>query len=175
MQKGLVHIYCGEGKGKTTAAVGLSTRAAGSGLKVLFVQFLKDGRSGELRTLATVPGVTILKGVPVRGFLREQDHETVARTAREHLTRFEDAVRLVSDGSFDLVVFDEAMAAISLGLLPLDEVADFLDRRPAGLEVVLTGRDPARALLDRADYISEIRCVRHPYQKGIEARRGIEW
>jgi cob(I)alamin adenosyltransferase len=175
MEKGLVHIYCGDGKGKTTAAVGLCTRAAGSGRKVLFVQFLKDGRSGELKTLAGIPGVEILAGVPVDGFLRDKDSVAVHDTAEEHRHRFEEAVRLASFGTFDILVFDEAMAAVNLDLLPVEALCAFLDGRPAGLEVVLTGREPPQALLDRADYISRIECVRHPYQKGIAARRGIEW
>ena len=175
MENGLVHIYCGDGKGKTTAAVGLCTRAAGSGRKVLFVQFLKDGRSGELNTLARVPGVRILHGTPMCGFVREKDECARQQAAAEHRARFENAVRQVSDGSYDILVFDEAMAALNLGLLSLDAMTAFLDARPVGLEVVLTGREPPVELLDRADYISEIRCVRHPYQKGIEARRGIEW
>jgi cob(I)alamin adenosyltransferase len=175
MEKGLVHIYCGDGKGKTTAAVGLCTRAAGSGRKVLFVQFLKDGRSGELKTLARIPGVEILAGVPVNGFLRDKDAVARRSTAAEHQARFEDAVRLVSHGTYDILVLDEAMAAVNLSLVPLEAITAFLDTRPAGLEVVLTGREPPQELLDRADYISRIECVRHPYQKGIAARRGIEW
>lgn len=175
LDRGLVHIYCGDGKGKTTAAVGLSTRAAGSGLRVLFVQFLKDGRSGELRTLATVPGVAILAGVPVKGFLREKEEDARGRIADEHRARFAEAVREASSGAFDLLVLDEAMAAVDLGLLPLDAVCAFLDSKPPTLEVVLTGREPSPALLERADYISQIQCVRHPYQKGIQARKGIEW
>ena len=175
MEKGLVHIYCGDGKGKTTASVGLCTRAAGSGRKVLFVQFLKDGRSGELKTLSQIPGVEILAGVPVNGFLRDKDAVAQRNTAAEHQARFEEAVRLVSQSTYDILVLDEAMAAVNLGLLPLAAVTAFLDTRPAGLEVVLTGREPPQQLLDRADYISRIECVRHPYQKGIAARRGIEW
>ncbi len=175
LDKGLVHIYCGEGKGKTTASVGLSARAAGSGLRVLFVQFLKDGRSGELKTLASVPGVTILSGVPVKGFLREKEADARRRIADEHRARFEEAVREASTGAYDLLVLDEASAAVDLGLIPLDEACAFLDARPAGLEVVLTGREPPEPLLARADYISRIECVRHPYQTGIQARKGIEW
>ena len=175
MEKGLVHIYHGNGKGKTTAAVGLCTRAAGSGLQVLFVQFLKDGTSGELRTLRGMHGVRILKGAPVEGFLKDKEHDVRAATGLEHRARFAEARRMVEEGAFDLVVFDEAMATMNLGLLPVETMTDFLDHRPVGLEVVLTGRRPPKAILDRADYISEIRCVRHPYQKGIDARKGIEW
>lgn len=175
MDRGCVQVYCGNGKGKTTAAVGLCVRAAGQGLRVLFLQFMKDGTSGELRGLAHLPGVTVLDGPLVAGFPGLEDQAPSDGLAERHRLRFREAVRRVSGGEFDLLVLDEANGAMHQGLLPAEEVAAFLDARPKGLEVVLTGRHPPAAILDRADYVSEIRCRKHPYREGQAARRGIEW
>lgn len=172
---GLIHLYCGAGKGKTTASIGLITRAAGHGRRVLLVQFLKDGHSGEIESLHLLPGVRILAGQVTTKFTYQMDGEEKTATRTLHEIFFHQAVEDARAGSIDLLVLDEVLGAINTGLLPHEEVLDFLRTKPSGLEVVLTGRDPTSQLLALADYISEIQCIRHPYQRGISAREGIEF
>ena len=171
--KGLVHIYCGDGKGKTTAAMGLAVRAAGNGLKVLILQFLKNGRTGELESLAKLDHVTVIRGKGGMKFvcnMNEREKDEALRIHTENLNKVMEQAE-----NYDLLILDEAMGACSCGLLNKDLLCRFLDGKPDGLEVVMTGRDPAQEFLDRADYISEIKKIRHPYDKDVPARKGIEF
>lgn len=173
MESGMVHIYCGDGKGKTSAAVGLAARAAGAGLSVLFAQFLKTGDSAELVALERVGGVDV--ALPARSFgfvwtlsdaQKDQMREVYAGFWRELMERA---------SGYDVLVADELLDAINLGLVDLAEAVAWLRGRRAGLEVVLTGRDPAPELVELADYVSEVRKVKHPFDRGVAARRGIEY
>ncbi len=174
-QPGLIHIYCGDGKGKTTAAMGLILRAAGHGRRILLLQFLKNGKSGELEPLRQLPGVRVISGKPGTHFTIAMDSEEKNETLALHCRNLAEAVRSARAGELDLLVLDEAMGAIQTGLLPEADVLEFLRTKPETLEVVLTGRNPSDELLALADYISEIRCIRHPWQRGIAAREGIEY
>lgn len=173
MEKGRVHLYIGNGKGKTTAAVGLCVRAAGRGLPVVFCQFLKDGQSGECACLRSIPGVTVVEGEPITGFYPFMAAEEQKRVSESERSRFYDAARLCKNAR--LLVLDEAVGAMKLGVLLAETVLDFLKNRPEALEVVLTGREPDERLVAMADYISDIRCIRHPFEKGMPAREGIEF
>ena len=171
---GLIHIYHGDGKGKTTCAMGLALRCAAQGQPVVIAQFLKDGTSGECRMLARLDNVTLLAANPSGKFTfamndaeKQQTRDALART-------FQAAVDFAKREQARMLVLDEVCGAISTGMLPEQAVLDFLDHKPDGLEVVLTGRNPSDALQSRADYISEICKRRHPYDKGIAAREGIE-
>ena len=172
---GLIHLYCGGGKGKTTAAVGLTVRCAGRGNKVVFAQFLKDGTSGECRVLAKLPDVTVMAANPVGKFsFRMTDAEK--RETADALTRtFDAATGFAVREHARLLVLDEVCAAVSAGLLDENVLLAFLREKPVGLEVLLTGRDPSEEIRKLADYISEVRMLRHPYEKGVPAREGIEW
>ena len=172
MARGLVHIYCGDGKGKTTASIGLSLRAAGAGLRVLYVQFFKDGSSSEFRLLEQA-GVTFLRPAKKFGFYR-----TLTPQQREEARAFytetcRNAAALA--GAFELMEQEEARSACRTGVVPEEEVLAFLQSRPERLEVVLTGRDPSQALFDAADYVTEMCKRKHPFDRGIPARRGIEF
>lgn len=170
--KGLIHIYCGDGKGKTTAAMGLVVRAAGNGLKVLILQFLKNGKTGELTSFEKLEHVTVIRGKGGMKFTCHMNEEEKAETLRVHT---ENLLKVIEQAeNYDLVILDEAVGACGCGLLDKQMLLQFLDNKPEKLEVVLTGRNPAQELLDRADYISEIKKIRHPYDKGILARKGIE-
>lgn len=170
---GLVHLYCGDGKGKTTAAMGLALRCAGRGKGVVVAQMLKNGMSGECMGLSKL-GVTVLAANPHNKFscqmTEQEQHETAGALARTFQAACEYAVRT----NARILVIDEVCAAISCGLLDEQAVLDFLDQKPQGLEVVLTGRDPSQRLRDRADYISEVVKRRHPFDRGIMAREDIE-
>lgn len=169
----MIQIYCGEGKGKTTAAVGLSVRAAGRGRRVVFAQFLKGADSGERRVLETLPTVTLLELPDAVKFTFAMDAEERAQAQAEQGERFRQAVAL--GRAADLLVLDELCAALNADMVPLEEVLAFLDGRPQDLEVVITGRNPPPALVERADYITEMRKIRHPYEQGVGARKGIEF
>ena len=173
MQSGLLHIYHGGGKGKTTAAAGLCLRAAGHGLSVGFAQFLKDGSSGECTALKALPGVTVFNALPQVPFTFSMTPEE-RETARDF---YASLLRLCEKAAdrLDLLVLDEVLDAVHTGILPEESLSAFVKRRPAGLELVLTGREPSPALLELADYVTEMRAIRHPFQHGQAARLGVEW
>ena len=167
----MLHLYCGNGKGKTTAAMGLALRAAGRGKRVVIAQFLKGANSGERFALAQLPQVTLLPVPDAVKFSFRMTEEERRAEAR----RYQDLLELIrqeAPGCF-LLVLDEACAAVNTGLLPLEDLLSCLD----GLEceVVLTGRDPAPKLVERSDYITSMEAVRHPFEQGISARKGIEF
>ncbi len=173
--KGLVHIYTGDGKGKTTAAVGLGVRACGCGLKVLMVQFLKGSGSGELSALKKLePGFSVYRSEQVHKFTWQMDEaeKTVISERQRELLDY--AASQMSANNFDLVILDEIMAVIREGMIRTDEVADLVRNRPEGVELVLTGRNAPKELVDLADYVSEITKVKHPMDKGAPPRKGIE-
>ena len=174
----LVHIYCGDGKGKTSAAVGMAVRAAGRGLKVVMVRFLKSDDSGEVAVLGHIPGITVIPCERTFGFVSAMDRETREQAARWNLEQFFRAVELADARLLNISlkqILDENMAAMTYGMVPEERVLEFLEARPGGLEVVLTGRSPSERILGAADYVSEIQKVRHPYDRGILARKGIEY
>lgn len=214
----MIEIYCGDGKGKTTAAVGLALRAAGNGIPVLFIQFMKDGSSGEIKMLASLSGVTVCYPRPFYGFtsvMNEQQKEEMrvqyqgflgmaaqvigkqknAQEENAHLRKAvqaQEAVRtqeyvqtqvdisqmqkdLPEDRKISLVVvLDEVIHACNKNLLKEEALLKLLEECPDNTELILTGRNPSKRLLEKADYISEIEKRRHPFDKGIPARKGIE-
>ncbi|ALB47406.1 MULTISPECIES: cob(I)yrinic acid a,c-diamide adenosyltransferase [Clostridium] len=175
MELGLIHIYCGDGKGKTTAAMGLGMRAVGRQKKVLLTQFLKDNETGELNSIEKLGNdFEVFKGAPVKKFFKFMSEEEQRETKREHEERFSKVTKKAVEENFDLLILDEIIASTNLDLIPLSEVVNFLEKKPKGLEVVLTGRNPNEKLVELADYVSEIKAVKHPYEKGIGSRIGIE-
>ncbi|UYZ36452.1 cob(I)yrinic acid a,c-diamide adenosyltransferase [Clostridium beijerinckii] len=175
MELGLIHIYCGDGKGKTTAAMGLGMRAVGRQKKVLLTQFLKDNETGELNSIDRLGNdFEVFKGAPVKNFFKFMSEEEQIDTKREHEERFFKVTKKAAEENFDLLILDEVIASTNLDLIPLSEVINFLENKPKGLEVVLTGRNPNEKLVELADYVSEIKAVKHPYEKGIGSRIGIE-
>ena len=192
---GCVHIYCGDGKGKTTAAVGLAVRMQGCGGYVIAARFLKTDESGEVGALKSLPGIELLPCDRSFGFTwqmtdaqREEASgyygamfERARERALEFCDRLEEKEREEKKNAVPdrdcraLLILDEIFAACSGGFVQEKKVVDFLRKRPHNLEVVMTGRNPSEELLGEADYISEIVCRRHPFEKGMTARRGIEY
>lgn len=171
----MIHLYCGDGKGKTTCAFGLALRAAGRDMGVVVAQFLKTEDSGERLALQALPQVTLLplpQRLPFLFQMTPQERRDAGDFACRLLAQAEERARA---GACGMVVLDECCAAVTAGLLPLEDVTAFLDRWGDSLEVVLTGRDPHPDLLARADYITEMRKLAHPYDHGVPARKGIEW
>ena len=174
-RQGLLHIYCGDGKGKTSAAVGMAVRAAGCGMKVLVIRFLKTENSGEVEVLRSIPGITVTPCDRTFGFVFRMTEEQTQEAALYYQSRFEAAAKEAVQGQYDLLILDEILASCNYGMVRETSVVEFLKNRPEKLEVVLTGRNPSETFLELADYVSEICMRRHPYEKGIPARRGIEF
>ena len=173
-EKGLIHIYCGDGKGKTTTAVGLSVRAAGSGRKVLFLQFLKGQESNELAMLERI-GITVMRSLPGMGFTWTMNDQQKQACAEHHNRCLKEAYALAQEGACQMLVLDEIMSAYETGLIDRELVKKVILEKPYGLELVMTGRNPEPFMIDAADYVSVIQKQKHPYEKGIAARFGIEW
>lgn len=173
--KGYVHIYCGDGKGKTSASIGLAVRAAGRGRKVLFVRFLKKEDSGEVEVLRGIPGIVVTPCDREFGFVFRMKPEQRKEAKAYFTERFRCACKESISGGNDVLVLDELVGACNSGMVPEEEAVEFLKNRPDGLEVVLTGRDPSGRLIELADYVSEIRAEKHPFRQGVGAREGIEY
>ena len=176
-RQGLVIAHTGEGKGKTTAALGLAVRAWGSGLRVLILQFIKGGqRYGELDAIKALKSVR--DAIEVRqcglGFTRRDE-----KRKAEHIAAAKEAVREaeqeIVSGVWDLIILDEINYAVKFGLLETDDVLRLIKEKPQELHLVLTGRDAASELIDAADLVTEMKLVKHPFQKGIKAQLGIEF
>lgn len=176
MEKGLIQVYTGNGKGKTTAAVGQGMRAAGSGNRVYMIQFLKSGHTGEISTLKRLePDFMLFRFEKQRDFFWKLSEQEKLDLKKEITAAFEFAVASVRDGKCDVLILDEIMGAIGNGLLPAKEVEEFLKSKPESVEIILTGRNVPDSILSLADYVSDINCVKHPFQRGIAARKGIEY
>jgi len=173
-QTGLVHIYCGDGKGKTTTGMGLCLRAAGSGLKVLIYQFMKDNRTSERRVLEALDNVTFIDGLDREKFSLRLTSEEKAQRRAFYNSRLTEVTEKAVSEAYDVLFLDEAIYAIRAGLLDESLLTGFLGTKPAKLEVILTGQKPGEKLLALADYVSEIRKIKHPYDLGVPARPGIE-
>ena len=173
---GLTHVYFGDGKGKTTAALGLALRAAGCGQRVVIVQFLKDWKCGELDSLALLPRVTVFRGKAQGGvFVHEMDDAQKAETKNIHNNNLLCALELQKTGQCDLMVLDEAIDAYNLGLLDNGLFEDLLYHKPDSLELVITGHNPGALFLEQADYVTEMIKRKHPFDSGVAGRRGVEF
>jgi len=171
--KGLVQVFTGDGKGKTTAALGTAVRALGHGLRVYFVSFLKGARpSGEWNTLSKLPGIDFER-FGAEGFIGPRD---ITPRDREEAAKALDAARraLVS-GKYNLVVMDEVNVAVAFGLVSPDELISVIREKPEDVELILTGRKAEPEIIELADLVTECVAVKHPYKEGVAARRGIEY
>ena len=174
MDKGLIHIYTGDGKGKTTCCVGLTVRCAGYGGKVLFTQFLKDNKSSELKVLKTLENVHVVLCDTPLGFTFKMNEEEKAGVRDICNAHFDKVTKIAIEENVDLLVMDEMMATYNKGFIDKDKVVNFLKNKPETMEVVMTGRDAPEELIELANYVSCIQKVKHPYDEGIHARKGIE-
>lgn len=172
-ERGLIQVYTGDGKGKTTASVGLAVRAAGSGLRVAFIQFVKGGaRSGELAMLEKL-GVRVERPAErSTGLLGSGIHDDDRAAADAAWALAKD---VLSVGEYDLVIMDELNIAMRYDLVETDDVLAVLDARPPATEVVITGRGAPEAIIERADLVTAMTPVKHPFDRGVPARKGIEF
>ncbi|OGS26521.1 MAG: hypothetical protein A2297_02850 [Elusimicrobia bacterium RIFOXYB2_FULL_48_7] len=175
MNKGLIHVYTGDGKGKTTASVGLAVRARSHGMKVCFVSFSKEPERwgcGELNILKKI-------GINVQCFAKKHPHFyknlPLNNLKTEYLKSLDCVKDIVAGRKYDLLVLDEINTAIMNGFISEDEILSFLKKKPKNLEVVLTGRGATKNIIKAADLVSEVKKIKHPYDKGVFARKGIEF
>lgn len=171
----MLHIYTGNGKGKTTAAVGLAVRAAGADKSVTFIQFLKNGTSSEIEQLKKL-GITVACAESCNKFTSAMNAEELAALTEEHNALLRRAGKLIHDGKADMLILDEFIGAYNMELLDTVLAEKLIaDALAAGCELVLTGRDAPQTLCSTADYITEMLPHKHPYDRGIPARKGIEF
>ena len=175
MEQGLLHLYYGDGKGKTTTGMGLCVRAAGYGYRVLIYQFMKNNKTSERNVLQQFPNITFVNGL-------EQEKFSFQMTLSEKLERktyyekqFRKITAKAAQEDYDLLFFDELIYTIRAGLFDEQILLDYLKKeKPEHLEVILTGQQPSDELVELADYVSEIRKIKHPFDQGLPARPGIE-
>ncbi len=175
MTKGLIHVYTGEGKGKTTAAFGLAKRAVGHGKNVLILQFLKSGtgNSGEIIT-AKKAGIKVIKF---------KDQTTPLFDPKVKLPQLKSSVKKaiilsieeIKSNSYDIVIMDEFNTVLSCGFAKMKDIDQIIDAKPERLELIFTGRGAPKELIELADYVTEMRMIKHPFKKGVKARKGIEF
>lgn len=169
----MIHLYTGEGKGKTTAAVGLCVRAAGSGMRVIFSQFMKGNDTGELHVLEHIPNVRILRSAKPFGFYRTLSGQQKLELTDIHNALLDQILEAVEKRECDMVILDEITYPVNWGLVDVSRLERLIGA--GGAEFVFTGRNPAPFLWECADYVTEMKALRHPFERGVAARRGIEY
>jgi cob(I)alamin adenosyltransferase len=171
-KEGLIHVYSGDGKGKTTAALGLAMRACGQGLKVYMIQFMKgDINYGEIAASNWIPNFEIVQFGRASFVDKENPDDEDVELAKKALLHAED---VISSGKYDMVILDELNVAIDFKLVSLEEVINLLKTKPKNVEVVITGRSAHDKIMEIADYVTRMDKIKHPYDSGFQARDGIE-
>ncbi len=172
MEKGCIHVYTGNGKGKTTSAIGLGVRAAGAGLKVHMLQFMKGRRYCELNILDIINNFTYSQ-YGRDEFVNKNNPEKIdVDLAQKGLKQ---AIELIKSNNYDMIILDEINVAIDFNLIAIEEVIKLIKEKPEKLELILTGRYANPKIIKLADYVTEMLEIIHPYQKGIQARKGFDF
>jgi len=169
--KGKVHIYTGDGKGKTTAALGLSIRAAGAGMRVFFAQFIKADEYSEIKALKRFADIITVEQFGMGGFIWDKPTREDVEAAQKGLARVRE---IISSDKYDLVVLDEANIAVKLELISEQDMLDIIDAKSKKTELVITGRGASAGVIEKADLVTEMKAVKHYFENGVEARVGIE-
>ena len=171
MKKGKIQIYTGNGKGKTTAALGLALRAAGAGLSVFIGQFIKRGYYSEIDALARLNDSITVRQYGSGTFIRNQPRPEEIESACEGL---DEITAILKSNQYDVVILDEACMALHFNLFPVSSMIKALESRNQNIEVIITGRNAPRELIDMADLVTEMKEIKHYYRQGVKARKGIE-
>jgi cob(I)alamin adenosyltransferase len=172
LQKGLVQVYTGNGKGKTTASLGLALRAIGRGLKVYMIQFMKGSKYGELLAAEKLESFKIVQYGRASFVDKDKPAEIDISYAREAL---EHAEKIITSGDYDLVILDEINVALNYKLIPLEKVIALISKKPRHVELLLTGRYAPKKLVELADLVTEMLDIKHPFTEGVLAREGIDY
>ncbi|HEC89190.1 MAG: cob(I)yrinic acid a,c-diamide adenosyltransferase [Thermoplasmata archaeon] len=171
-QRGFIHVYTGPGKGKTTAALGLALRATGANMKIHMVQFMKGRRYSEIDAIENIPNFTISQHGRDEFVSKENPEKIDIDLAREG---FNYAKKIIEENRYDVVILDEINVAVDYNLIPLEDVIKLMQDKPEKLELVLTGRYAHPEIIKNADLVTEMLDIKHPFQKGILARKGIDY
>ena len=169
--KGYIHVYTGNGKGKTTAALGLAIRAVGAGLKVYIAQFLKHGDYSEIKGLDRFSDTITVEQFGCGRFIKGRPSKEDVAAARQGLKKVK---TILAAGKYSVVILDEANVAVSLNLFSENELLEILDHRPDNVEIIITGRGAASGIIEAADLVTEMKEIKHYFKKGVKARIGIE-
>ena len=168
---GYLQVYTGNGKGKTTAAIGLTIRAVGAGLKVFFIQFLKQGDYSEIKALSKFSDQIIIEQYGMGKFVKGKPSREDIQAGQQGLARIK---AVMAEDKYDLIIIDEGSVAVKYGLFSIQDFLAVIDKKPPRLEIIVTGRFAARELIERADLVTEMKELKHYYHKGVPARIGIE-
>lgn len=172
MKKGYIHVYTGPGKGKTTAALGLGIRAAGAGMKVHMVQFMKGRRYSEIDTIEYIKNFTISQHGRDEFVSKEKPDQIDIDLAQKG---FKFTKEIVNNGNYDVIILDELNVAVDYNLISLKDVINLLEKKPEKLELILTGRNAHPEIVRNADLVTEMLEIKHPYQQGVTGRKGIDF
>ena len=171
----MIHAYYGDGKGKSTAAAGAALRAAGNRMRVMYVQFLKTENTGERLALQSIDGINLTSCPLELKFTYEMDDRERQQVSIMYRGIFERAVSITLSDRYDMIVLDEVFDVINEGMLSEGSVFEFISNAPNNIEIIMTGRKPPKRFIDAADYVTEFKKHKHPYDRGIQARKGIEY
>lgn len=171
---GYLHVYCGDGKGKTTAALGLAIRAAGRNMNVVIIQFLKSMDTGELNILSKIENITVLRSNKKFPFIKNMNLQQKEEIKEIHNEMLKKSIDMCYKETCDVLILDEIISAYNYNYIDKEICDNFLNTRPKNTEIVITGRNPIDKFIDMADYVSEIKKIKHPFDTGINARVGIE-
>jgi len=172
LEKGYIHVYTGNGKGKTTSAIGLGIRASGAGYKVYMLQFMKGRKYSELVTIDKIKNFSYSQHGRDEFVNKKNPEQIDIDLAKEG---FDHAKKLVKSEKYDMIILDEINVAVDFNLIKLKDVLDLVETKPKGLELVLTGRYANKEFVKIADYVTEMLEIKHPYQQGVQARRGCDF
>lgn len=173
-ETGCVHIYCGDGKGKTTCGMGLCVRAAGFGYRVLIYQFMKDNTTSERKAMEKIPGITFVSGLKQEKFSFQMTEQEKKGRKQFYEEKFREVTQRAERENYDILFLDEIIYTIRAGLFDEKLLLRWLSEKPGHLEVILTGQNPGEKLIACADYVSELKKIKHPFDRGLAARDGIE-
>ena len=176
LKNGYVQIYTGDGKGKTTAAVGLAVRAAGNGYNVFMVQFLKGNKTGEIESAKRLaPFFNIFRFEKKRGFFWTLNAEEKIQLKQEVQNAYEFCKEVLKEEKCDILIMDEVMGALSNKLISEEQLLQLIENKPGNIELILTGRNAPKAIIDKANLVTEMKDIKHYYNEGIQSREGIEF
>jgi cob(I)alamin adenosyltransferase len=176
LKEGYIQIYTGNGKGKTTAAVGLATRAAGNEFKVTMVQFLKSGSTGELESAKKLSTYfNIYRFEKPRGFFWTLNDDQKAELKEEIQEAYRFCLKVMEDKQCDMLIMDEIMGALNNGLVSEEQLLELMDKKPKDMELIMTGRNVPERIMEKANLVTEMKDIKHYFNEGVPARKGVEF
>lgn len=175
MEKGYIQVYTGNGKGKTTCAIGQGIRASGENLRVLLIQFLKSWNTGELNIIKNIDNFDYIRIGEPRDFTWNLSDDEKKQLKEEINIKFNHIYDIFNEGKYDVIILDEVLGTLNENFLQENDIIDLMNKKPETIELIITGRNASKAIIDRADLVTEMKEVKHYYLKGVNARKGIEY